>query len=102
MEEAVQPQNVHMAAMRLDLDLPSQLVLHAVLDELLLVQHLQSEYKAGAAVPRNVHRAKFASAQALANINVLEGEPRCLGCCCHVLWPASLFAGCAERHCSVC
>eukprot|EP00448_Togula_jolla_P020753 CAMPEP_0170584280 /NCGR_PEP_ID=MMETSP0224-20130122/8606_1 /TAXON_ID=285029 /ORGANISM="Togula jolla, Strain CCCM 725" /LENGTH=103 /DNA_ID=CAMNT_0010907707 /DNA_START=713 /DNA_END=1023 /DNA_ORIENTATION=- len=58
-KEAVKPQDVHVPTVRLDLDLSPQLVLNSVLDELGLVQHLQCEDEAGAALPRNVDRSEL-------------------------------------------
>mmetsp|Transcript_100286 Transcript_100286/g.214872 ORF Transcript_100286/g.214872 Transcript_100286/m.214872 type:complete len:342 (-) Transcript_100286:8-1033(-) len=81
----VKPQDIHVPAVRLDLNLPSELMLHTVLNELLLVQHLKSEDEAGAALPGNVDRAELAGTEALPHVDVLQGEPRDLAAQGHVL-----------------
>merc|ERR1719174_1260016 len=59
MKETVKPENVHMPAMRLNFNLPSQLMLHTVLDELRLIQHLQSENETCAALSCDIHSSKL-------------------------------------------
>mmetsp|Transcript_17137 Transcript_17137/g.44098 ORF Transcript_17137/g.44098 Transcript_17137/m.44098 type:complete len:246 (-) Transcript_17137:56-793(-) len=90
-EVAVQPQDVDVPAMRLDLDLTAKLVLHSVLDELVLVQYLERENEACATLACHVDRTKFARPQALSDVNVCQREPWDLGSQGHVLghlpWP---------------
>ena len=58
--------------MRLDLDLAAQLVLDVRLAQLALVQHFERDDEVGLLLARQVHLAKLAIAQRLANVKVVE------------------------------
>eukprot|EP00443_Scrippsiella_acuminata_P025511 CAMPEP_0115214550 /NCGR_PEP_ID=MMETSP0270-20121206/24361_2 /TAXON_ID=71861 /ORGANISM="Scrippsiella trochoidea, Strain CCMP3099" /LENGTH=222 /DNA_ID=CAMNT_0002628321 /DNA_START=435 /DNA_END=1099 /DNA_ORIENTATION=- len=74
-EVIVQPQYVHMPAMRLDLDLAGQLVLDAVPDQLDLVKDFQCKYESGSSAASHVNVSELARAKSFAHVNVVQCEP---------------------------
>ena len=69
-EIPVQPQDVLVPQMRLDLNLSSKLVFHARLEELGLLQHLQRNYVLGRYLTSQVNRSKLPTTERLANFKV--------------------------------
>ena len=61
-EEPIHPEDVLVAQMALDLDLPPELNLYIVLDELALVQNLERHDELGLLLPREIDVAKLAFA----------------------------------------
>lgn len=71
-EVAKQAEDVGVPQVRLDLNLPPQLVLHVALAQLRLVQHLERHDVAAGLFARQVDVAKLALAQRPANVKVVE------------------------------
>ena len=69
-EVSVEAQDVRVSQVRLDLDLPSQLVLHVRLLELVLEQHFQRDDVLASLLARQVHVAELAAAQRLTDVEV--------------------------------
>ena len=61
-----------MAEVRLDLDLPAELVLHPSLEELGLLQDLEGDNIVGGFLPRKVHSPKLSPSQRLADLKIIQ------------------------------
>ena len=71
-EVSVEAQDVRVSQVRLDLDLPSQLVLHVRLLELVLEQHFQRDDVLASLLARQVHVAEFPATERFAYIKVFQ------------------------------
>ena len=70
----VEAKNIDVPEVALDLDFAEELRFEVVLQKLCLVQHLQSEDKTGAPLPRHVDAPELPGPQRHPHVDVLQGE----------------------------